>query len=79
MTSTKGQFLTVPEAGRRMGRSASSIRRLITRGTLTAIQIPGAHPRVLTAEVEAFRPAKLRTPEHCQAEPARLCVPVSAA
>ncbi len=79
VTSTKGQFLSVPEAGRRLGRSAASIRRLIARGTLTAIQIPGAHPRVVTAEVEAFRPAKLRSPTPGQADPARLAEPVSAA
>ncbi len=79
MTSTKGQFLTVPEAGRRLGRSAASIRRLIARGTLTAIQIPGAYPRVLTAEVEAFRPAKLRSPVPSQAELVCLAEPISAA
>ncbi|MGO9114322.1 MAG: helix-turn-helix transcriptional regulator [Thermoguttaceae bacterium] len=69
MTSVKGQFISVPEAGRRLGRSAASVRRLIARGTLTVIQIPGAHPRVVTADVEAFRPAKLRSPAAGGTEP----------
>jgi len=54
------QFISVPEAGRRLGKSPQSIKRLIARRQLSAVQIPGTHARLLAAEVDAFCPPRLR-------------------
>ena len=35
------QFVSVPEAGRRLGRSPQTIKRLIRRRQLSVIAIPG--------------------------------------
>ena len=54
------KFISVPEAGRRLGRSPQSVKRLIAQGKLEVISIPGTHARVSLDQVEAYVPAKLR-------------------
>ncbi len=54
MPVTTQRFCSIPEAGRRLGRSARTIRRLIERGQLSAIQIEGTHDRIPLDEVESF-------------------------
>ena len=54
------KFISVPEAGRRLGRSPQSVKRLIAQGKLEVISIPGTHARVSLHQVEAYVPAKLR-------------------
>ena len=54
------KFVSIPEAGRRLGRSPRTVKRLIARGQLQAISIPGTHARVSLEEVEAYVPARLR-------------------
>jgi excisionase family DNA binding protein len=77
MSQATRKYVSVPEAGRRLGRSPRSVQRLISRGQLTAIVIPGTHARVSLDEVEAFVPAKLRAPAAI-AEVVRQAVPVLA-
>lgn len=61
MPSPQKRFISVAEAGRRLGRSPRTIHRLISNGTFTASEIPGCHPRLAVDEVESFVPARLRT------------------
>jgi excisionase family DNA binding protein len=65
MASSKQRFISIPEAGRRLSLSARTVRRLVDRGQLTAIEIPGTHPRVVLDEVEALIPPALRTCPTC--------------
>jgi len=53
------KFVSVPQAGRMLGRSPRSIQRLIDRGTIRAITIPGTHARIEISEVERFVPSQL--------------------
>ena len=55
------QFISIPEAGRRLGRSPQSIKRLVARHQLSVIAIPGTHARVSAAEVDAYCSALLRS------------------
>ena len=54
------RFISLPEAGRRLGKSPRSVKRLIATGKLQAISIPGTHARVSLDQVESYVPAKLR-------------------
>lgn len=76
--SRQQQFISVPEAGRRLGRSAQSIKRLVARGKLSAITIPGTHVRIPADEVAAWVPARLRSGPTADATPVRLVEPVPA-
>ena len=61
MSTLQAKFVSVPEAGRRLGKSPQSVKRLIERGKLQAISIPGTHARVSLDQIEAFVPAPLRS------------------
>ena len=75
--SQQTRFVSVPEAGRRLGKSPQSVKRLIAQGKLEVISIPGCHSRVSLEEVEAFVPARLRTGS-TDTVAVRLAVPVPA-
>ena len=48
-------YISVPEAARRIGRSSSSVKRMIGRGILR-VSRPDAnsHPRVLETDIDAW-------------------------
>jgi len=61
-------WVSLSEAGRRLGGSASFVRRLADRSQLTIRQLAGCHPKVPLAEVEEL--ARLHTqPAHPQRGP----------
>lgn len=70
------QFVSIPEAGRRLGKSPQSIKRLIRRRKLSAIQIPGTHARIPASEVDAYLPAQLRAVSPAMESP--VCLPMPA-
>ena len=78
MLTSAQRFLSIPEAGRRLGKSPQTIKRLIKAGRLEAIQIPGTHGRVPLAAVNSFIPAQLRIADGEKTEPVRLAEPVPA-
>ena len=78
MPKSTQKYVSIPEAGRRLGRSPRTVKRLIAKGQLTAISIPGTHSRVSLDQVEAFVPAKLRVTAAI-AELVRLAVPLTPA
>jgi excisionase family DNA binding protein len=45
-------WISLSEAGRRIGTSNHVIRRLVDRGTLSVLELPGTHPRVAAAELD---------------------------
>ncbi len=78
MSTLQTKFVSVPEAGRRIGKSPQTVKRLIARGQLDAVQIPGCHTRVAADQVEAFVPARLRCGSPMMEEPVRLIEPAGA-
>lgn len=60
MPMSTQKYVSIPEAGRRLGRSPRTVRRLIERGKLSASRIDGCHARIPLDQVEAYVPAKLR-------------------
>lgn len=72
------KYVSIPEAARRIGKSPQSVKRLIAKGQLTAISIPGTHARVSLEEVEAYVPARLRAGAAIS-ELVRLAVPLTPA
>jgi hypothetical protein len=54
------KFVTTAEAGRLVGRSPRTIKRLVDRGLVAASRIPGCHDRVLLASVERLIPSEAR-------------------
>ncbi len=72
------QFITIPEAGRRLGKSPSAIRRLIAKGLIDSIQPAGSHARVEARQVDAFLPARLRTAPASDQHSSRLAEPAVA-
>jgi excisionase family DNA binding protein len=72
------RFISLPEAGRRLGKSPRSVKRLIATGKLQAISIPGTHARVSLDQVESYVPAKLRAGAAIS-ELVRLAVPLTPA
>ena len=54
------KFVTTAEAGRLVGRSPRTIKRLLDRGLVAASRIPGCHDRVLLASVERLIPSEAR-------------------
>lgn len=56
MTTTSQQFVSIPRAAKLLGRSPRSIRRMIDRGQLVAIDIEGCHCRVMADSIEAYLP-----------------------
>jgi len=78
MPMSTQKYVSIPEAGRRLGRSPRSVKRLIARGQLSAISIPGTHTRVSLDEVDAYVPAKLRAGAAIS-ELVRLAVPLTPA
>ncbi len=81
--SCNREWLSLSEAGRRLGGSPQTIRRLAQRRQLTLRQIPGCHPRVPASEVEELavehtsKAARLHVVPPADAEPVRLSEPVS--
>jgi excisionase family DNA binding protein len=78
------QWLTIPQAGRLLGRSARAVHRAIERGSLPVCRIPGSHDRISASYVSellaaAQVPARLREPAPSGAAPVRLREPVCAA
>jgi hypothetical protein len=69
------EWVSLSEAGRRLGGSARIVRRLADRSQLTIRQLPGCHPKVPLVEVEEL--ARLHTQAAGRNEPVRL-EPVSA-
>ncbi len=56
--TTRPQLLTIGEVGRRVGRSATAIRRLEARGVVTPFRTLGQDRRLFTvADVEVIREA----------------------
>jgi hypothetical protein len=47
-------WISLSEAGRRIGTSHTVVRRLVDRGALSLLELPGSHPRVATIEVESL-------------------------
>jgi len=57
MRNMDNTLLTTTEAARRLGCSASTIRRMIDTGVLRGYRIPGSkHRRVSIAEVDRISP-----------------------
>ena len=56
------KLISLPAAGRLIGKSSRAVKRLIESGQLAAIQIPGSHARVNIDDVRAFVPPELRQP-----------------
>ncbi len=83
--SCNREWLSLSEAGRRLGGSPQTVRRLAERRQLTLRHIPGCHPRVPASEVEELaaehtsQAAKLRRESPADAVPIRLSEPVPAA
>ncbi len=48
------EWISVPEAGRRLGKSPHSIRRLIDMGILVEVRPPGTHGRIDAATLDVF-------------------------
>ena len=72
------KFISLPEAGRRLGKSPRSVKRLVAQGKLLAITVPGCHARVSLDQVERFVPAELRV-GHAIREVVRLVQPTPTA
>lgn len=75
MSQAAAEFMSVPEAAARLGRSCGTIQRLIRAGRLTAIEIPGSHTRILASSVDAYVPALLHPGPSAQQIPVRLPIP----
>jgi len=71
------KFVSIPAAGRLLGRSPQSVKRLISQGKLEVIAIPGAHSRLSLDQVESYIPAKLRAGQPADQVPVRLPMPVA--
>ena len=69
-------WVSLSEAGRRLGGTAHTVRRLADRSQLTIRQLPGCHPKVPAVEVEEL--ARLHTRPAVRDEPAGMVEPVSA-
>ncbi len=54
MRAQTEERISIPEAGRRLGFSAKTVKRIIDRGLLKPVRIPGCHPRLSAAAVEAL-------------------------
>lgn len=48
------KYVSIPEAGRRLGRSARTIKRLVAQGLLSSVAIQGTQTKVPVDEIEAF-------------------------
>jgi len=81
--SCNREWLSLSEAGRRLGGSPQTVRRLAQRRQLTLRQIPGCNPRVPASEVEKLatqhtsQAARLHQALPSDAESVRLLEPVS--
>ena len=53
------RFVSRPQAGKLLGKGPVAIKRMISKGLLSVIRIPGCHDRVPLAEIEAYVPAGL--------------------
>ena len=78
------QWLTIPQAGRLLGRSARAVHRAIERGSLPVCRIPGSHDRIaagVVAELLAAAqvPARLRSTAPAKEMSVRLPEPAGAA
>jgi len=70
------EWVSLSEAGRRLGGSAQFVRRLADRSQLTIRQLPGCHPKVRAVEVEEL--ARLHTRPAGRNEPVRMVEPALA-
>jgi excisionase family DNA binding protein len=61
-----GDLLTYEDAGRLLGKSATTIRRMIDRGELEAITV-GGHPRILRPIVYRYLERQQRHPRDGEA------------
>ncbi len=58
------EWLTVPQAGRLLGRSAKSLKRAIDAGSLAVSRLPGTHDKIPASAV-----AELLAAAHQPAQP----------
>jgi len=82
------QWLSIPQAGRLLGRSAKSVKRAIDAGSLAVSRLPGTHDKIPASAVAellaaAHQPAgsaaRLRRPKNSDETSVRLAKPVGAA
>jgi excisionase family DNA binding protein len=57
-------WISFSEAGRRIGTSKHTVRRLADRGSLTVLKMPGAHPRVKSSELDRLARENTSTSRH---------------
>ncbi|MGO9115716.1 MAG: hypothetical protein ACLP9L_41445 [Thermoguttaceae bacterium] len=81
--SCNREWLSLSEAGRRLGASPQTVHRLAQRRLLSCRRLPGCQPRVPASEVEELavehtsKAARLHVVPPADAEPVRLSEPVS--
>jgi hypothetical protein len=71
------KYISVPAAGKLLGRSPRSVRRLVDLGVLDAVRVPHTHPRLSYSQVLSHVPARLRPGEPADQVAVRLVVPIA--